>query len=335
MVGSIAPTAAIFVFAAACSLSASVVLARALERLGERLGLTEAMLGLVAALATDAPEVTSAVTALVVGEHAVGIGVVAGSNLFNLAALLGLGAIVAGRIALHRKVVLLEGVIALWVAAVTLGALTGLIGPRSGFALVLVVVAAYVALSAMQPSRRQQLPLPRPWRNWLASAVDQEELELLEAVRPRKGGPRDAAVAAATLGVVIGGSVVMERTASAAGALYSLPGIVIGGIVLAAVTSIPDTVAAIYLAMRGRGSATLSVALNSNTLNVVVGLFVPAVAAGLGRPSGNEIFVAACYGGLTLGVLALAYARRGLARGAGVLIIALYMVFAVVIVVVR
>ena len=35
-----------------------------LERVGARLGLSEALLGLLAALAADTPEITSAVTAL-------------------------------------------------------------------------------------------------------------------------------------------------------------------------------------------------------------------------------------------------------------------------------
>ena len=61
-----------------------------------RLGLSEALLGLVAALAADTPEVTSAVTALAHGQHDVGTGVVLGSNVFNLAALIGLGAVVPG-----------------------------------------------------------------------------------------------------------------------------------------------------------------------------------------------------------------------------------------------
>jgi hypothetical protein len=38
--------------------------------------------------------------------------------VFNLAALLGLGAVVAGRISLHRNVVVLGGAVAIWTAAV-------------------------------------------------------------------------------------------------------------------------------------------------------------------------------------------------------------------------
>ena len=115
------------VVGAAFSLAASAILVIRIERLGERLGLTEAMLGLVAALAADAPEITSAASALARGQHAVGVGVVLGSNVFNLAALLGLGAVVAGRIALHRRVIALEGSVGLWMAAVSICALTGLI----------------------------------------------------------------------------------------------------------------------------------------------------------------------------------------------------------------
>ena len=79
-----------FVLGACVSLSTSWILASRLERVGERLGLSEALLGMVAALAADAPEITASVTALVHHQSSVGAGVVLGSNVFNLAALLGL-----------------------------------------------------------------------------------------------------------------------------------------------------------------------------------------------------------------------------------------------------
>jgi cation:H+ antiporter len=131
---------AVFAVAAALSLGASAVLVVRLERLGARLGLSEALLGLVAALAADTPEVTSAVTALAHGQHDVGTGVVLGSNVFNLAALIGLGAAVAGGIKLHRRVVLFEGTVALSIAALAIAAVTGLITPVAALALALAVL---------------------------------------------------------------------------------------------------------------------------------------------------------------------------------------------------
>ena len=130
---------AVFVAAAALSLGASAILVVRLERVGARLGLSEALLGLVAAPA-DTPEVTSAVTALAHGQHDVGTGVVLGSNVFNLAALIGLGAVIAGGIKLHRRVVLLEGTVALWIAALAIAAVTGLITPVAALALALAVL---------------------------------------------------------------------------------------------------------------------------------------------------------------------------------------------------
>jgi Ca2+/Na+ antiporter len=108
-----------------------------------------------------------------------------------------------------------------------------------------------------------------------------------------------------------------------------VPDIVLGGLVLAAVTSLPNAVAAVYLARRGRGAATLSTAMNSNTLNVIVGLLLPATFVGLGATSGVSTMVALYYLGMTLFVLALAYAARGLKRPAGALIICAYAGFVV------
>src|SRR6201981_2700643 len=114
------------------SVSASWLRVSRLERLGERAGVSEAWLGLVAALAADAPEITSAVTALARGQASVGAGVVIGSNVFNLAALLGLAAVVAGWIGFHRRVVILSGVPAVWVAVVCLLTVAAVIAPAAG-----------------------------------------------------------------------------------------------------------------------------------------------------------------------------------------------------------
>ena len=140
------------------SLAASWLLVSRLERLGERAGFSEAWLGLVAALAADAPEITSAVTALTRGQASVGAGVVIGSNVFNLAALLGLAAVVAGWIGFHRRVVLLAGVPAVWVAAVCLLAVAAVVGPAAGLALTAVVLVPYAAVLGMRRARLEWSP---------------------------------------------------------------------------------------------------------------------------------------------------------------------------------
>jgi cation:H+ antiporter len=196
------------------------------------------------------------------------------------------------------------------------------------------VLVAYVVVLAGRAALVGRLSLPRSWGTWLGSAIDEEELELVVAIRPRRATGRDIAVAALALVVVVAAAIAMEWGASSLGQHFAVPGIIIGGLVLAAVTSLPNAVAGVYLAAKGRGAAAFSTALNSNTLNVVAGLLLPAAVLGLGSPSGQTVFITASYVGLTALTLVLAYLDRGLRRAAGWLIVACYVAFVATLVVV-
>ncbi len=320
--------AAAFVAGTLVSLATSWLLVTRIERIGVRLGASEAMLGLLAALAADTPEITSAVSALGHHQQAVGVGVVLGSNVFNLAALLGLGAVIAGRIVLHRRVVALEGVIGIWVAAVTLLAVLHVMSPVAALALVLAVLVPYIILAGLNSSSRRARLADSRMGRWLGIAIDEEELELSAAIHPPRGRSVDIAVASTALVVVVTASVVMERAASTLGRHFSIPDIVVGTLVLAGVTSLPNAVAAVYLARRGRGAASLSTAMNSNALNTAAGLLLPALILGIGPATASVTLVAAWYTGLTVLVLGFAYIHRSLRRRVGALIVAAYVVFA-------
>ena len=317
----------VFGLAAAVSLATSYLLVTRLERIGERLGLSEALLGMVAALAADAPEITSAVTALAQHQQKVGAGIIIGSNVFNLAALLGLGGVVAGSIALHRRVVILGGVIALWVAVVCLVTTTGTIPPAAGLVAVLAVLAPSLVLLGAGTRRLRRLPVARRWEGWLAVAISEEEQELEEVIHPPRSRARDVFLAAGALVVVVLASVIMERSGTSIGTHFGIPQIVTGGVLLAAVTSLPNAVAAVYLAARGRGAAMLSTTLNSNALNVAAGLLLPATITGLGPPSVHSVLIAVWYLGLTAAALAFAYRDGGVRRATGAFIIGSYLVF--------
>ena len=316
-----------FGLGALISLATSWVLVTRLERLGERLGLSEALLGIVAALAADAPEITSSISALLQHQRTIGAGVVVGSNVFNLAALLGLGAVVSGFITLHRRVVVLGGFVAVWIGVCCLATTTGLISTVEGLVPAAAVLGAYLVLVGASRQSLRRLRMPRRWSSWLALAIDDEEQELSEAIRPPRGRPVDVFVGCGALVVVIVSSVVMEHSASRLGQHFHVADAIVGGIVLAAVTSLPNAVAAVYLASKGRGAAAFSTALNSNNLNVVVGLFIPGVFVGLAAPSRPGELTAWSYLLLTAIVLVVAYVCRGLSRRAGWSIIAGYATF--------
>ncbi|MGA2968863.1 MAG: hypothetical protein ABSE75_03560 [Acidimicrobiales bacterium] len=317
----------VFVAGALISLATSWLLVTRLERIGERLGLSEALLGILAALAADAPEITSSISALSQHQRIIGTGVIIGSNVFNLAALLGLGAIVAGSISLHRRVVILGGVVAVWIAVCCLATSTGLLPVLPSLLLASLVFAGYLAILGLRGNLETRVPLPRRIVTWLAAAIDEEEMELEEAIRPPRGRPIDVLVAGMALITVVLSSVAMERSASDLGHHFHISDAIVGGLILAAVTSLPNAVAAVHLASKGRGAAALSTALSSNNLNVVVGLLIPGALIGLAAPSFAGTLTSTSYLLLTLIVLVVAYAQRGLNRRSGALIVGGYLIF--------
>jgi len=285
------------------------------------------VLGLAAAVAADAPEITSAVTAIARGQHDVGVGVVLGANVFQLAALLGIGAVVARGISLDRRVVAFEGVAAVWIALVALAVVVrGLPGPVA-LLLALVVFVPYAVVSALSPEARARLPLPIRFRDDVEDVIEEEEVEIAEVLGPIRSHRWDGWVALLSLAVVVAASVALEGVATNLGTRWGISDVVLGGVVLAVVTSLPNLVAAVYLARLGRGAATLSEAMNSNRVNTLAGLLVPAAIIGVGFGAGaasGTATLAYWYVLMTVGILALAYVLRGLGHRAGIAILATY-----------
>ena len=281
-----------------------------------------------------------------------------GSCVFNLAALLGLGSVVARRIDFHRKVVIFGGAVGIWTAVAASLVVGRFVGVITGLVLVLFALGISIVVMAIGPIRLEALPYSSRWSKWLAIEIDEEESDLHGAFLEDgavadiasetldkqltstgrigflklRSGPGGAVVAMFSLALVVGSSVVMERTGSDLGGRLHMSQIVIGGIVLAVVTSLPNLVAAVYLARRGRGAATLSTTLNSNNLNIAVGLLGPALLLGLGPSSGQTMMITIWYLVLTLFVLVFAYLHRGFNRSMGVVVILAYLVFTVMVI---
>jgi Ca2+/Na+ antiporter len=217
----------------------------------------------------------------------------------------------------------------MFVAVACLATVLGWIPVWMGLGLAAIAMLDYIALLGVNRPGLRRLAARSRWGHWLRAAVVEEERDLDAAIRPRRGRRRDVVVATLSLLVVVAASATMERAASDLGSRFGVPEIVLGGLILAAVTSLPNAVAAVYLAVRGRGAAVLSIALNSNSLNVLFGLLLPGTLVGLGGPSAQTTLVAAWYVGLTAGTLLIAHRQGGVRRPMGLLIVAAYAVFVV------
>jgi cation:H+ antiporter len=304
-------------------LAGSFFLPRGLDRLGARLRPRPGHLGLLTALAANSPEITAGITGLVSGAHDAGYGVVLGSNLFNLAALLGVGALVAGSVELRQGALALHGVIGTAVTAAAVALLLGWLAPWAAAGTIAALFAPYVVVLGLSRARLRRLPAGA----FLAKVVVEEERAEAEEELGRRRPPERPTrgeVARAFLpplaSVVLGGIATMRGALDLGGRL-GVSTFLVGGLVLACLTGLPNLYTALQLARAGRGRAVVSETLNSNTLNLIVGVTLPALAFGTGQV-GSRVGLAAWWLlAATLVALVLTARGGGLGRlGAGAVI---------------
>jgi cation:H+ antiporter len=325
--------ALLFAASLAVSVGSSLVLARALDRIGTSLRITDGLLGILTALGADAPEISTAATAMVTNHASVGVGVVLGSNVFNLAGLVGLSALLAGQVRIGRRAALLEGTAALLVAGLAVLLVVGVLPPVAAAVLVVAVLVPYVWLASQRPSHLRRVGPHGAVQEWVSRAAVETQRAARSDHRARAATWRDVAIVPPALACVILASIGMVRAAVAAGDRLSISQAVMGTLVLAVLTSIPNALAAVRLALHGRGAAVISEAFNSNSANVLAGLCIPAAALGLGGRGGVGELTAWWAFAITAFTVWLIAAGRGIGRAAGAGIVLVYAAFVAVVIV--
>jgi len=326
----------------AVTLAAARTFARRLDVLGLALGLPEALVGLLTALAADGPEISSALVALAKGEHDVGVGVVLGSNAFNLAAMIGLSALLSGTVALRRRALALEGAMGLLATLLAAGVLLGTLAPALGAVLLACGGVPYVTvlLRSRPHAHHGSRAVPAPalgggGQAGIAQAHAPAAAPTEAHASPAPSGAESVAAPAHShartalwmggdVALIVAGSFGMVQAAGTLGGRVGVSGALVGVLVLGPLTSIPNALTGVRLGLAGRGSALVSETLNSNTINLAAGIMVPALLITIEVSSGSGRLELAWLLGMTV-VSLLALARpRGAGRGTGALLIALY-----------
>jgi cation:H+ antiporter len=135
------------------------------------------------------------------------------------------------------------------------------------------------------------------------------------------------ALSALAVVLIVLGSAGMVDSAVHIADRLNVPPSVAGALVLATVTSLPNAFTAIRLGLDHRGAALVSETLNSNTINLGIGIILPAVIVGLAGASTLVRFDLAWLILMTTVTIALLARPRGLGRFAGVWLVGLYLVF--------
>lgn len=243
-------------------------LVRGASRIAAAAGVSSLVIGLtVVAFGTSAPELAVSVGDALTGSGGVAIGNAIGSNIFNVLAVIGTGALF-GRLVVHQRVVRVDVplVIALsglvwWLAA------DGSLSLREGV-LLLAGVVVYTVVTIVL-SRREE-----------AAIVAEYEEAFGEDAAPAMGLGMAVLVLGAGLIGLVGGSRLLVVGAVDLAASLGVPDVVIGLTVVAAGTSLPELVTSVVAVRRQELDIAIGNVVGSNLFNILAVLGAASVAGG-------------------------------------------------------
>lgn len=251
-------------------------LVRAATTLAEIAGVTPAVIGLtVVAMGTSLPELTVSLMAALNGQPDIAVGNVVGSNIFNVAAALGITALIIA-LPVHGSAVRLE-----WPFMFVASALCWLLS-RDGildrvegafFVVSLGLFTAYtvyVARRAIGATETQEL----------AAQVEARDID----AKPGKSPPRlvvPLAVLAVGLGALVLGGRWLVDGASALARVAGMTDRVIALTIVAGGTGAPELATSLVAAFRGRTDVAVANMIGSNIFNILGILGVTAMVTAL------------------------------------------------------
>lgn len=207
--------------------------------------------------------------------------------------------------------------------------------PIVSLLLVLLVFLPYVRVLSLRPvpTGSEGLQAGRVRRYFAGTATEQAE-ESRPSQLPRQATNGDLLTLIPVLVAVVFGSVELVDAAVRIGGHLGVGQSVLGALILGPLTGIPNVIAAVSLARHGRGSAVVSESLSSNSLNVLVGLCIPAVVLGTSAVNARAELEVGWLLGLSVLTIGLTGFRGGLLRSDGVLVVLCYVGFVVALAVV-
>ncbi len=279
----------VFVLSLLLAVGASAWFTRGLETISDLFDLSPGLLSLLGALGANIPNYVASFVAAASGQFVVGLGIILGSNIYNMAIILGISTFAAKArhgIALTRSAAKDVRVVATSTLAIMLTTLlaVGLLAWRAGGATLPLSIPVSVVLlatnllslglfSVLALHALQRVPHGHPARETLTALID--EADPLPSGKRRMAATRSVGEAVLALVLALGGVIVMVQAGQAFAAEVHLSPTILGLVVLAVATSLPNTVVAFTLARTDRASACVEEVLSSNSINATLGIALP------------------------------------------------------------
>lgn len=265
------------------TLRAATWFTRTLEAISDMFDLSASLLSLLGALGANIPNYAASIVAIASDQFAVGLGIIIGSNIYNVAIILAISTFATRArqgIMLTHKEASDARLVAVYTLAIMLTTLAGvyllsllpshLAGSTALFITIVLIITNILTLgffAALSYHALHRVPHTE-------DVVTTTE-ETSQRKSPSSASVRTIATALLALGIALSGVVVMVQSGQAAAAIVHMPPAILGLFVLAVATSLPNTVVAFTLAHTNRATACVEEVLSSNSINAAFGIALP------------------------------------------------------------
>jgi len=276
--------------------------------IGRALGISQIILGVtVAAAGTSLPEFGSALISVLTGNPDLGVGVVIGSNIWNIAGIIGISAILSCAVTTNQDEIRRDGLFGLLnILILTFFMLMGPVGPLTG----VVLLALYgVYLWVLIKKQRGY---------YTSHLMDHGEVDAKTIIYAILG----------FTGLVVFCRILVYSAVGIA-EILNVPEMIIGLFALAIGTSLAELVVAVNSAMKRMCSLSLGTVLGSNIFNILIGIGVPSLFVKIPVEPLSLILDAPVLMGVTVAVMYFMWTDMELRRVEGVALVAFYLAYAV------
>jgi len=305
--------------------------------IGGALGISQIILGVTAsAIGTSLPEFGSAMIATLTGSADLGVGTVIGSNIWNIAGILGISATVAGVIRTNK-----EGLTRDWMMMLGTGLILlffMLFGDINWPAAVVMIIAycfyLWVLIKAQRKHSSEDSQKDEKTQEEQLKENNTLEIDIKQKSKEKpKKAVNKKTVAYVMVGIagLIVGCRLLVYSADELGTIFGIPEMIMGLFVLAVGTSIPELVVTLTSAMKGLHDLSIGTVLGSNTFNILIGIGVPALLLSVPVDRISLTFDAPVMILVTILLMSLIKLGKGkLNRVGGIVLLFTYLVYAVI-----
>lgn len=286
--------------------------------IGDSLGISQIVLGVTAsAIGTSLPEFGAAIIASLSGSADIGVGTVIGSNIWNIAGILGISATIAGSIGTTK-----EGLNRNWFMTLITGIILiffmffGYINWIASLVMITVYIFYFWFLIKSQ-------------RNNKIEPIDDILPE--DVIKSNKKHIKKKNILLTFLGflgLILGCRILVYSGVELAN-IAGIPTMIMGLFTLAIGTSLPELVVTLSSAIKGLHELSIGTVLGSNTFNILIGIGIPALIIGLPVERFSIILDAPMM--ILVTILLMVLIRAGnmkLNRVGGIILIGIYLAYA-------